>query len=69
MDLSCGKYNPEQKAWCKKYQKETGFEPLMDVFEAGNETFHHAAQKSIQWFECWSSETLLRISAGYPHDL
>ncbi len=54
-----------QRAWCKKYEDETTFEPLMDNFLAGEETFEEAARNSIQWFEHWSGDALLIVS-HYP---
>lgn len=62
MKFAAGKYDAAQKAWCKKYEYETGFEPLMCDYEAGNEKFHEAARKSIVWFEDWSSDALLKIT-------
>ena len=34
----------------------------MDDFESGDETFPQAAQKSVVWFEHWSSDALLFIT-------
>ena len=50
-----------QKAWCAMYEKETGFDPLMDDYLSGNETFAFAARKSIRWFEDWANDALLNI--------
>jgi hypothetical protein len=35
-----GKYTKEQREWCVLYEARTGFDPMMDDFEAGNETFY-----------------------------
>lgn len=59
-------FSTEQIAWCRKYKKETGFEPLMCDFVAGNETFYEAARKSIGWFEDWATDALLRITRKSP---
>ena len=56
----------EERAWCKRYEKETTFEPLMDDFLAGNETFLEAARASVRWFEDWSRDALLNISRDIP---
>lgn len=56
----------EQREWCERYEKETTFEPLMDDFLAGNESFEKAAQDSIRWFEDWSSDAHLNISRDIP---
>lgn len=56
----------EQRAWCKEYELATTFEPLMDDFLAGNETFVQAAKKSNHWFESWSSDAYLSISRHIP---
>jgi len=60
--------NAAQKKWCKTYQAATGFEPLMDDFEAGNETFLEAVQKSTVWFEDWANDALLKITRGIPEE-
>ena len=51
----------EQKAWCKHYEQQTTFEPLMDDFLAGNESFLHCAKNSVRWFEDWSSDAHLAV--------
>lgn len=56
----------KQKAWCKEYQSQTDFEPLMDDFIAGNETFVFAARKSVRWFEDWASDAHLNIGRSIP---
>lgn len=58
--------NKAQKAWCTNYQNETGFDPLMDDFYAGNETFVQAAKKSVRWFESWASDAHLNIGKDIP---
>ena len=52
----------EQRAWCKRYEQNTTFEPLMDDFLAGNITFVVAAKRSNHWFEVWSSDAYRAIS-------
>jgi hypothetical protein len=64
MDQS--KYSAEQKKWCEDYKHETGFEPIMEEYEANKETFYQAAMRSAQWFEDWSSDAFLRISNKIP---
>ncbi|CAB3735052.1 hypothetical protein LMG22037_05927 [Paraburkholderia phenoliruptrix] len=66
MKFHKGKYTKEQQAWCENYEARTDFDPLMDDFEAGNETFYEAAQKSIRWFEDHSSDALNSISHNVP---
>lgn len=56
----------EQRAWCKLYKNETGFEPLMDDFLAGNSTFIVSAKMSVRWFEDWSSDAHLNIGRNIP---
>ena len=55
-------YSKAQKIWCKKYRAETGFDPLMDEYEAGGETFDDARKRSVAWFDDWSSDVLIRIT-------
>jgi hypothetical protein len=66
MKFPKGKYTAEQRAWCENYESRTGFEPLMDDFEARNETFYEAATKSVSWFEDHSSDALLSVSSNIP---
>lgn len=56
----------KQREWCKLYQKETTFEPMMDDFLAGNVTFVEAAKNSNRWFEDWSSDAFLNITRHIP---
>lgn len=58
--------NAAQRAWCKNYQEVTGFEPLMDDFLYGNETFVQAARLSVRWFEDWSSDAHLNVGRNIP---
>ena len=58
--------NAKQRAWCKNYEKETTFEPLMDDFLYGNETFLHCARLSVRWFEDWSCDAHLNIGRDIP---
>lgn len=60
MNFENGKYTKEQIEWCKNYQHETTFEPLMGDYEVGNESFQEAAYKCVVWFEMWASDALLR---------
>lgn len=55
-----------QRAWCMGYEKSTTFEPLMDDFLEGNETFEEAAKGSIEWFRDWANETARRMEDHLP---
>jgi hypothetical protein len=57
-----------QREWCKNYQRDTTFEPLMDDFLAGTQSFKDAAWKSCFWFEDWASDTHLNITRHIPGD-
>lgn len=50
-------YSEDQKNWCSRYEADTGFEPLMDEYEAGNESFVDGAKRSLGWFSDWAEET------------
>lgn len=54
-------YSKKQAEWCRMYERETTFEPLMCDYEAGNESFVEAAKMSISWFESWSCDAHLRV--------
>ena len=58
-------YNRRQQKWCEYYERTTGFEPLMCDYEAENESFVQAAEKSIQWYEDHTSDTYLAITRGW----
>jgi hypothetical protein len=45
-----------RQKWCAEYEQVTTFEPLMDDFYEGNETFQEAAEHSVQWFADWVNE-------------
>ena len=55
------RFTKVQREWAKNYESVTTFEPLLDDFLYGNESFVEAAKKSIRWFEDWSHESMLRI--------
>ena len=52
---------PKQRSWCRRYEQQTTFEPLMDDFLAGNESFLEAARNSVWWFTEWSNEAHCKI--------
>lgn len=56
----------EQREWCREYKRQTMFEPMMDDFRAGNETFLTCAKISIRWFEDWASDAHLNIGRNVP---
>lgn len=58
-------YNRRQQKWCEYYERTTGFEPLMCDYEAENESFVQAAEKSIQWYEDHTSDTYIAITRGW----
>lgn len=64
--MSKRRFTKQQREWCKNYQRETDFEPLMDDFLFGNETFVHAARKSCRWFEEWANDAYRNITRGIP---
>lgn len=59
-------YDKRQQNWCEYYERTTGFEPLMCDYEAGNETFVEAAEKSNQWYEDHTTDTYLAITRWIP---
>lgn len=66
------KYGPKQREWCIAYETETGFDPMMDDYEAGLQTFAEAAVASLRWYEDHTRDAHLRISGktipGGPYD-
>ncbi|MCI5068454.1 hypothetical protein [Acidovorax sp.] len=57
------KYDSQQREWCIAYEAETGFDPMMDDYEAGLQTFAEAAVASLRWYEDHTSDAHLRISS------
>lgn len=57
------KYNAQQRDWCVAYEAETGFDPMMDDYEAGLQTFAEAAVSSLRWYEDHTTDAHLRISS------
>lgn len=57
------KYDAQQREWCVAYEAETGFDPMMDDYEAGLQTFAEAAVSSLRWYEDHTSDAHLRISS------
>lgn len=53
--------NDEQKVWCMQYKEATDFEPLIDDFLAGNESFAVASRKSVLWFEDYCADAQRNI--------
>jgi hypothetical protein len=63
-------YRPKQREWCEKFERETGFEPMLDEYESGEKTFPEIAKFDIEWYESHSSDVFLQVSDDVPgHDL
>lgn len=60
------RFTSEQLHWCWWYEAETGFEPVMCDFVAGNQSFNDAKWWNIWWFEAWCKETQATVRHG-PH--
>jgi len=60
------KYTQEQWDWCLKYEGRTGFDPMMENFEAGASSFYDAARSAVNWYESHSSDAFLAISGNIP---
>lgn len=57
-------YTPEQKGWCRRFEAETTFEPMMADFEDGKESFEVAAEKNVLWFADWAMSAHRKINDG-----
>lgn len=66
MNFAKDKYTKDQREWCERYEARTGFDPMMDDYEAGNVTFYEAAQKSVSWFEDHAADAMNAISNNIP---
>lgn len=56
------KFDEAQRAWCEHYERETDFEPQMDDYIAGNQTFVEAARAAVAWFELHTRDQFQRMS-------
>ena len=50
-------YTAAQAEWCRTYERETLFEPVMDDYEQGTMSFKQAQVWNVEWFRLWSIET------------
>ena len=55
------KLSKRRQAWCKEYERITGFEALMDDFLEGNHSFRDAVNKSVQWYDDHTRECMASI--------
>lgn len=61
---------PEQRAWLKQYEDQTGIEPMhQDELDSGAMSWGRLVQANVDWFEAWAMDTLLRIQRNNPADL
>lgn len=62
------KYTPEQWEWCVKYENRTGFDPMMEDFEAGIKTFYEAAQHACAWYDDHTGDAHNAVTRNIPGD-
>ena len=55
------KLNKKQQGWCEAYEQATTFEPLMDDYLGGYESFEEAANSSIEWYRNYYEECMRAI--------
>jgi hypothetical protein len=65
-DIDLRRMTKQQRAWCREYERQTTFEPCMDDFLCGSESFADAALWNVRWFEDWSSDAHLNIGRNIP---
>ena len=59
--------NGKQRAWLKKYEDETGIEPLcQEDIDSGEKTFAEVASLNCLWYENHTSDAYLRITRDIP---
>lgn len=62
MTIYAKKINAAQRKWLRRYESETGFEPMhQDELDAGTMTFAEAARRNTQWYEDHTSDVHNRI--------
>ncbi len=68
MAIYAKKINGKQRAWLKKYEAETGFEPFyQEEIDSGDKTFDEVARENLDWFEDWSGDVHSRVSSNVPY--
>ncbi len=68
MTIYARKINGKQKAWLKRYEGETTFEPLyQEEIDSGAMTFDEVARANLDWFENWSKDVFTRVSSNVPY--
>ncbi len=68
MTIYAKKVNGKQRAWLKRYEDETTFEPLyQEEIDAGTMTFDEVVRANLDWFEDWSREAFSRVSSDIPY--
>ena len=63
-EYSAKLYLKRQAQWCRMYEIETSFEPVMEEYEQGNFTFRQAQDWNIAWFKSWAIETHEKLERG-----
>jgi len=67
MTIYAKKVNGKQKAWLKKYEDETTFEPLhQEELDSSVMTFDEVVRANLDWFEDWAREAFSRASSDIP---
>jgi len=57
----------ERRAWLKRYESETGFEPMCQKdIDSGEKNFYEAAHANVQWYESHTSEVHQSIQRNIP---
>lgn len=49
-------YTYSQAHWLDTYEVLTTFEPMVDDYEAGNETLEECFEFNVSWFLSWAAE-------------
>jgi hypothetical protein len=55
-----------QREWCREYEDDLLFEPMMGDYLAGNCTFREAAQHSINWIRDHVSDMTRNLEKSIP---
>lgn len=67
MTISLGRLSPARRDWLKRYEEETGFEPMsLEDFKAGNTTWADLVRENLRWYELHTKDVYRRISSDVP---
>lgn len=67
MTIFAKNINAAQRQWLKRYESETGFEPMyQEDLDAETMSFAEVARRNAKWYEQHTNDAYLRITSYIP---